>query len=325
MNLLEHFKDKKIFQWSHNDLDGVGAIIVGKYFVGPISSKFEQFSADRDDIEACDHTTLSEYDIILFTDITPTKELYNNLIEQGQEVLVFDHHISAYTDLMNTIPEEKYIYAIDRCGTQIFFDSLNEGRRTSKCIYQFVELVNTYDLWQENSALWNEGKALHNILWGSVNWGATDNMTKYNKFIENQLDKFYKGKIFYFTQYEDRLIKSALNKEKENLAFAKKNIEFRTDGEGNNYAYFECTSKLSIIANMILKEYNQLDYVVCHSTFKDRSGVLEPSVSLRSPGTMDVSLIAQIYECGGHKQASGISFKDHEFFLKFRKGEVHLI
>lgn len=325
MSLLESFKDKNVLQISHQDLDGIGSIIIGKYYIEPIVKEFNLFSGDYTDIESFDLDLVNEIDVICFTDITPTVNLYNILIKMNKIVKVFDHHQSAYTTLMNIIPKEDYYYSTEKCGTKIFFDELTRGIRASKCVWQFVELCNTYDLWMESSALWKDGKALHNILWGSMDWGSTNNLIKYDKFIQNQMEKFQKGKNYYFTQYEDRLAKSALEKEKENLLFAKKNIQFRKDNEGNEYAYFECTSKISIIANLLLKEYPKLDYICAHSTYKDKLGIFEPSLSLRSLGGTDVSIIASLYDSGGHKQAAGISFKDYDLFLKFRNGECHLI
>lgn len=324
MSLLDEFKNKKIIHISHNDLDGVGSIIIGKYYIEPVAKKYTVVSCDYNDNILIDASQYLNYDIVIFTDITPSLILYDTL-KDCKNVLIFDHHQSARTNLMNNVLPQNYYYDIDKCGTKIFFDEIIKNTRASKCVWQFVELVNTYDLWNDKSALWNDSKSLHNILWGSLAWGSTNYVDKYKKFIDNQLEKFKKGKNFYLTQYEERLSKNALEKEKENLIFAKKNLQFRKDGEGNSYAYFECPSKISIIANHLLKEYNHLQYICGHSTYNDKNGVYDPSLSLRSLGGTDVSIIASLWESGGHKQAAGINFKDYNSFLKFRKGDIHLI
>jgi oligoribonuclease NrnB/cAMP/cGMP phosphodiesterase (DHH superfamily) len=322
---LQKFKDKNVALFSHNDLDGIGAILVYKYYIEPLVTTSQIYSCSYDDIEKFDITKLDECDTVLFTDITPTKELYEKLIDQKKEVYVYDHHQSAYATLLNVIREEDYFYFTDKCGTKIFFDEITRGKRTSKCIYQFCQYVDTYDLWHENSVLWKEGKALHNILWGSVNWNAVNGIDKHDKFINNQLEKFHKGKNFYFSSYEQNLALKAEEREREFYTKAKNSISLRVDGEGNEYGYFECPSKISLICNRLLKELPQLKYVVGHGTFADKNGAMDPSISLRSVAEVDVSIIAGMWGGGGHKQASGILFEDYEKFMDFRAGKIHLI
>ena len=324
-SLLEDFKGKDIFIISHNDLDGVGAIIVYKYYVEPYTNKSYIFSGGHDEIDTLELDAFNEYNLILFTDIAPTEELYNVLIKLGKEVKVFDHHQSSYNTLLNVIKEEDYYYSTEKCGTKIFFDELTKGRRTTKCVHQFCELVDTYDRWQEYSALWKDGKALHNILWGSVNWSATNNLDKYEKFIINQLEKMKKGKNFYLTAYENKLALAAEDKEREFYIKAKRDMSFRVDNEGNNYAYFECPSKTSLIANRLLKDYSQLKYIVGRGTYEDKEGTYDNSLSLRSLGETDVSIIAGLHGGGGHHNSSGCSIDDYEKFLQFKSGKIHLI
>lgn len=322
---LEKFKDKNIALFSHSDLDGIGSIIIYKYYIEPIAKSSLIMSCDYSDIEQFEIDKLNKFNLIIFTDITPTKELYEILIKLNKEVYIFDHHQSAYTTLLNVIKEEDYFYSTEKCGTKIFFDELTKGKRTSKCIHQFVELCNTYDLWQENSALWKDGKALHNILWGSINWYTTNILDKYDKFIQNQLEKFKKGKNFYLTLYEIKLASVAEDKEKELYIKAKNNISLRKDNEGNNYAYFEVSSKLSIIANRLLKDFSELKYIAGHSTYNDKEGIFEPSISLRSLGETDVSIITTLYGGGGHHNSAGMLLEDYNLFLQFREGKKHLI
>lgn len=326
MLLKDRFKNKNVYILSHNDLDGIGAIVLYKYYIEPIAQKSYFFSGDYDEISQLDFSLFDDIDIVLITDITPTPELYNYLKDKGKQVFVFDHHISAHDSLVNVIDENDYFYSIEKCGTKIFFEWLTDnGRRISKCIFQFVEYVHTYDTWQENSSLWKEGKALHNILWGCVNWNAIDGIDRHTKFIDTQLDKFHKGKHFYFTAYENQLALKAEDREREFFTTAKNNIDIRQDGEGNTYGYFELPSKLSVIAHRLLKDIHNLDYIVAHATFEDKKGSFEPSLSLRSAGEVDVSVIATLHGGGGHKASAGVLLEDYEFFLDVRSGKRHLI
>jgi oligoribonuclease NrnB/cAMP/cGMP phosphodiesterase (DHH superfamily) len=322
---LEKFRNKNICLVSHTDLDGIGSIIVYKYYIELIAKSSLIISCDYSDIEQFEIDNFKQYDLFCFTDITPTQVFYEKLIEMNKEVYVYDHHQSAYNTLLNIIKEEDYYYSTEKCGTQIFFEELTKGKRTSKCVHQFCELVNTYDTWQEQSALWKDGKALHNILWGSMNWSAINTLDKYDKFINNQLEKFHKGKNFYLTAYEMKLALAAEDKERELYIKAKNNLTIRKDGEGNNYAYFEAASKISIIANRLLKDFSELKYICGHGTFNDKEGIFEPSISLRSLGEVDVSIIASLYNGGGHARSSGLLLEYYDLFLQFRDGKKHLI
>lgn len=327
MSLLEQFKNKNVCLISHNDLDGIGSVIIYKYYIEPVVKMSQLHICSYDDISDMESNAdilFKNFDIICFTDITPTKDLYFKCKQMGIEVKIFDHHQSAYTSLMNTITTE-YYYSIDKCGAEIFFEEVTKNRRTLKCAYQMVQYISTYDLWKENSALWKEGKALHNILWGSINWNAVNAIDKYNKFITNQLEKLYKNKNFYFTSYEQRLATHAEAKEHEFYIKAKNSISLRVDNEGNNYGYFECPSKISLICNKLLKEFPQLNYIVGHSTFNDSAISFDPSISLRSLGEVDVSIIASLYNGGGHHNAAGILFNNYDDFLNFKQGKMHLI
>jgi oligoribonuclease NrnB/cAMP/cGMP phosphodiesterase (DHH superfamily) len=117
---LNKFKDKNICIISHQDLDGVGAILVYKYYIEPIAKSSLIMSCDYEEIQSLDFEKLLNRDIILFTDITPTKELYEFLINENKEVYVYDHHQSAYNELLNVIKEEDYFYSTEKCGTKIF-------------------------------------------------------------------------------------------------------------------------------------------------------------------------------------------------------------
>lgn len=326
MKFIDRFRDRKVCLISHNDLDGIGSIVIYKSYVEPITSYSEIYSFGYDDILDIEKNTSSfeNFDLIIFIDIAPTIELYIIFKNLGIDIYIFDHHVSAYRELFNIADEDKYFYSLDKCGTQIFFDEITKGRRLSKCAFQFVEYISTYDLWQDKSVLWEKGKALHNILWGSID-RTVQGVNQHSRFITTQLDKIKKGKSFYFTEYENKL--SILAEETETKYFnsCKKKLSIRKDNSGNTYAYFEAPSKISLIANRILKEFNNLDYICGHSTFNDSNGVFIPSISLRSAGEIDVSVIASDWGSGGHKFASGISFKNYDDFINFREGKLHLI
>lgn len=327
MKFIDRFRDRKVYSFFDSDLDGVGSRIIYHYYIESITScSFITNSAKRD-MSEFNYDYCNKSDIILFVDIAPTVELYKELIELNKEVIICDHHQTSYIELQELqISESNYIYSTEDCGCMILFKQCTHGRRVQKCSFQFTELVNTYDTWQQNSFLWKDAYKLHNILWEGVNWFTEQSDTeRYNAFIERQLIKFNKGKSFYFTEYENSLNEKALAKEKTNLNQARKTLSIRKDNSYNTYGYFECNSKLSIIATTLLKEYDNLDYICGYSTYLTNvKGEQSFKVSLRSREGFDVSIIAQKYGGGGHVNASGVDLPE-EVFLKLQKGIDHLV
>lgn len=323
---LEKFKNKDVYIITDADLDGVGSHIIARLYVEPIVKSFSYtITGDRAMKDFVDEKA-SKAEVICFVDIAPTLELFCKLKEQGKEILIFDHHLTSYKDLIDVV-DENYYFTEEKCGCKIFFDELSKGRRTAKAVFQFTSLVDTYDRWQQMSILWKDAKKLQNILYEYVNWfdkSLTDD-NKYNVFIEKQIEKFNKEKNFYFTQYEEGLARNAEEKRKKNLLEARSNLSIRKDDSGNCYGYFECNSKLSDIGNMILNEYEDLNYIIGHATFLEKfKKEVNGKISLRSKGDFDVSVIAQKYGGGGHGSSSGVELPI-DIFEKLKSGNLHLI
>lgn len=323
---LDKFRNKKIFAQSHADLDGIGSTTIGLYYIRPIALKYDTHNSNDYSCEDIGLETFKNYDIIIFTDFSPTESVVHFLNENEIDYLIFDHHISRKESLEN-LAGDKFIYDSTRCGCKIFFDTITKGLRVKNAIYQFVEYVSVYDLFQMQSNLWREARGLNNILWGMISWFSDlESTPKYQRFIDAMIYKFSFEKHFYLNDYEIGLMEKAEIKERDNYERAKKNLSVRKDGQGNIYGYFECTSKLSIVSNWILKERQELKYVICHSTFGDDKGIV-PKVSIRSLDDrgIDCSVMASLFGCGGHKNAASVEFKNFEDFEKLRKGKMHLI
>jgi oligoribonuclease NrnB/cAMP/cGMP phosphodiesterase (DHH superfamily) len=326
LSLLETFSNKKVYVVTDADLDGVNSHIIAKIYLEPIVQQFLFTLTSKRDMSEFLMSSALDSDIIIFVDIAPTNDLYLKLQELEKQIYIYDHHITSYNDLM-AIVTEKYYFTEEKCGCKIFFDELTKNHRTSKAIFQFVQLTDTYDRFQKKSLLWKDAQKLQDIMYEYVDWNDDTKTSndQYNKYINIQLEKIEKGKNFYFTQYEEILAKNAEEKKRRNLEVARKSIKIRKDNSGNNYAYFECNSKLSIIGNIILDEYDILDYVIGHSTYEETwKNKKNGKISLRSKGSFTVNNIAKLYNGGGHPQSAGVEL-EIDFFEKLKKGEVHLI
>lgn len=329
MNFLDQFKGKDVILMAHHDLDGVSCYLVYKTYIEPICHLSIVEICDRPDIEAYDFDVYSPDTILLFTDISPvSKEQYDKLKEKFETIIILDHHKSARDFLGENI--ENYYYDDSKCGSKIFFDVIRKEVRVKKVISQFIELVNTFDLYQTDSLLWKDAKSLSNIMYGYVNWAIQDTQTGYDKylnFVKAQYDKFMTANQFHLNVYEQNLSRKAEEKERLYFAEAKRFMKIRTDGNNNTYGYTEAKSKISWVAHLLLKDNLKLDYLVIRSTFNDRAGNIVPKVSIRALDNshIDCTAIAEKYSGGGHAKAAGVEFKDRKFFEDFRKGIKHLI
>jgi len=319
LDLLNYFKDKKVVHVSDSDLDGISSRMIAEYYIKPICKQYTPFNTSDRQLLDFDLEQANKCDVVIFTDISPPDiEFYEKI---KSRVFIFDHHISS-REILGKL--DNYYFDVTKCGTKIFFDKLLKGKRRKKSMQQYVDLVNIADLFHTESQDWKKARGLHNLMYSGlyVNWRLKDTETdteRYNKFILFQLMKIDKFENFYFKNLELLEIKKAEDKEKEAYKQAKKNIDFRADGEGNKYFYFECTSKISWVAYLLLKDYPDYDYCICHSTWGDNT-----KLSLRSNGKYSVDVLAKLHGGGGHKEASAVELKP-ELFEEFRKGWVHLI
>jgi len=325
MSLLETFKDKKIIHISDIDLDGISSRILAEYYLRPITAKYSPILTDnRISIETeIDNKLLDSSDTIIFTDLTPSSyDNWKNLVDKNKEIYIFDHHKSA-RELLGELPN--YYFDLDKCGTKIFYNALLNGKRRKPVIKQFVELVNIYDLWKQDSPDWQKAKALHNTCYGYVDWShykTTPKTVMFDNFIKAQLVKFQKDSRFIFTYKEQLIIQRALQKEESAYKQAKRSLKIRTDTKGNQYAYIECTSKLSLVASRILKELqNKIEYLIGYTTYNPNN----TKVSVRSHNNFDVAKICTEWGGGGHFNSAGIDFKDKIKVNDLRQGKFHLI
>lgn len=328
MNFLEQFKDKSVYCVCDADLDGVMASLLCDYYIKPITSKYIRYNTgDRSLPDFNWDIVYLNFDFVIFVDLAPySLEMYNK-IKEHCNVQIFDHHES-HKKYLGELPN--YFYTTEKCATKILFDKLTEGQRVKKILYQFIELTNVYDIYQIESNLWRNAKGLNNLLYAYIDWRKANYQTdtqKHQRFIDAQLSKINNSnsKEFYFTAWEKEKALKAEEKERDNYKQAKKSLQIRTDNQGNKYGYFECSSKVSWTASLLLREYPDIKYFVCHSTFLEKYRHEENGkISLRSQKGFDVSIIAEKYNGGGHNQAAGLELPIEDFY-KLREGKIHLI
>ena len=302
------------------DLDGQGCRILFEYYLSKNNLDYDIIQSRISDVDHLEEELL-DHDLIVYADLAPTLESYNNLINMGKIVYILDHHESSKERLGNL---SNYFYDKTKSATKIVYEFLTEGlpeRAIHKGIVKFVNYVNAYDLFLTKTEDFKFGKYLHYILFSHVFDKSTfgNQERGYDNFAELQLRKFDYFKDFTWVPLERKYIQKEVKKEEKALREAKNSYQKRVDSQGLSYGYIELGTKVSLIASMMLEKLDDIDYMVIYVTYKPH----DHKFSLRSKGDFNVRAIAEKYNGGGHLNAAGLQLETEELRDKYRKGILH--
>ncbi len=300
---------------THVDLDGIGSIILAKEFKLKIDHFMTVNYEDIDDEEFYQKYLLP-YDKIYITDLAILESLFNSLKKSGKDFLIFDHH--ERTKLIYDMDNDKVFFDLEKSGTKLFLEYLNKNKRITRNIKEFVELIDTYDMWKTKDKLWNKAKSLNGLMYLSMNYYVKD-YQKYLPFIQTQLQKFNHIKDgFYFTEKEKILIERAKLKEKIEIEKALKTLKLRKDDKDKNFGLFKASSKISNTCSFILENNTNIDYIICINTYNIRNG----KISVRT--ARDDFDVRDLKDIDGHKKAGG-GFLSIEDIEKLWLGEISFL
>lgn len=301
---------------THNDLDGTGSLILSKYFnLGfdqtiVLDYNFEETKQNKKD-------KILEFSDISFTDFCPSKNFLLLLLDQGKTISIYDHHESSKwcNDIIHK--NLKVYHDMTSSGTKIFFNNYIKTifKRVKLIIFDFVHLVNTYDCWKITSPLWEESQNLNRLLYKMMDWDSEDQI--YSRFIEAIIKKLDLLSKWEWSNYEARLIHSAVEQENKVYLESKSILQKRKDDRGKTFGLFKASSKISIVCSRLLAENLDLDYIICINMYKKD----ECKLSCRSLGFNTTTL--SIFD--GHKEASGGQMDSIEDIDKLWKGEINSI
>lgn len=309
---------------THTDLDGMGNLILGRLF---------QKKLGIDDFLSVDYgfeekpeilERLLSYDKVIITDLSPSETFFKKLKEKCTEVRGYDHHeTSSYFSAY-----EGCVYDSSRCGTKIFWEEYvkNIVKRYPSMLKDFIDRVNTYDMWKENSPLWEDAVGLNSVLYAMKNYQIRDNEVASNDvFVTLTLRKIAESgrDDWFWTERESRLIQ--IGKEKEERAYqkAKEEMQIRVDQKDRNFGIIKLSTKISLVCSRILREKSGLDYIICINTFGGITGKL--SIRTRD----DKFNLNDLAMAHGHPASAGavispekaIEFWDNEEMLPIYKDD----
>jgi len=239
---------------------------------------------------------VSEFDEIVIADLTLDQKKVKKWIRLGKKVQIFDHHSET-----QWIEEyEGSVWDNTRCGTKIFWEEYVKPKigRYKPIIDEFVDLVNTYDLWDKEGPLWDQAVNLNNVLYGVIDYSQDDIIEKLTPFYNLMSKKFSKLDHWRWTQKEIDVIERAHQREEEMYTKAMETISYREDSKGKYFAVIMIGSKVSLVASRILEEQDYLDYLIVINTYGGVTGKL----SFRSSRGF---ICHDICVANGHDAAAG--------------------
>lgn len=281
---------------SHSDLDGIGAIFIGWYYREKLGfddflSEDYGFEQDKDKMDL-----LKSYRTVVFADLSIPEEYHNQLIEAGVDVSYYDHHSSA--EYLQGY--DKMTFDLDKCGTMLFWEFYVKPRikRFPPIVEEFVTLVDTYDIWRQESELWQTAKNLNSVLYGIRDYGSKSFFESYEPFFNLMTTKFKHFTHWRETDLERRLIERAEKREQDVYDKARETMSIRLDSKGKAFGVFAVPSKISLVASRILLEEPELDYLVIVNTWGGITGRL----SFRSKNGFNCNSLGA---ANGHDCAAG--------------------
>lgn len=308
-------KTLKTFIFTHNDLDGVGCGVIGKYYFPDAYVQYCSYDNIDDTLLyflSHNENILSEMRIII-SDIYYKQENSDitEMLRMVGELIICDHHATSawlnnvdfqHNSFVNVIADS------DVCGTKILFKILDDlyAMPDSTKIPEFVENVNSWDVWQWVKQLpeTNDIVKLKDAI--NHNMSFTLNGAVYFYGIENFVNKV----LMYFHDFIDfdDIVSEKL------VEFNTKQINSVTDYIKTHYEYeSEHYGKIPYIIIKLNSPNISLASLLCKNAMEPDDKFLaiyidedKDAVSLRcNVEGIDLSVIAKECEGGGHKDAAG--------------------
>lgn len=310
MRLCELDLNKTLFV-EHCDLDGIMPYILSKFFK---IDYFKFISTNYNEDSELDDLKSGLYDNVIYVDFSPSELCRKEIICKKIKCVTIDHHIAVkeeMDDFCDVYDNAEYIFDNDKCGTKLYYEWLkSQGYKGNSVSDYIVNLTDVYDLYRQDSELWEVADKLNRLLYSSCAWyvlkaNSLNRIGAYKFFINTILWKMENTECFFFNNLEMQKINSDLKKENDifdNLiSNASSEISTRKDSEGNYFAVFKCNSKISAIASRMLNKYKSLKYCVIINEYD----IDNPRISLRSRDGFD---LLRLNYASGHSNASGVNY-----------------
>lgn len=272
-----------------SDIDGVSPVILLKLTKVEFDYILKEPHEMDEFVEELLKEDLNSYQNIYITDLALSENFYKKIKESGYayKFKIFDHH---KTHLFAK-DYENVVIDIEECGTTSFYNYLSKKYKFKKIVEDYIKHVKNLDLW-----LWVEksdfmAKELGNIfdLYGR------------NTYIEEMYQKLKRGKKFKWNKFENKILK--IEKDTVDRYLKKKDKElYKIEYDGYLIGAVFSERYRSELGNYLSSIHPELDLVVMIN--------MSGGLSLRTEKDIDISILAQKLNGGGHKKACGAPIEE---------------
>lgn len=272
-----------------SDIDGVSPVILLKLTKVEFDYILKEPHEMDEFVEELLKEDLNSYQNIYITDLALSENFYKKIKESGYayKFKIFDHH---KTHLFAK-DYENVVIDIEECGTTLFYNYLSKKYKFKKIVEDYIKHVKNLDLW-----LWVEkfdfmAKELGNIfdLYGR------------NTYIEEMYQKLKRGKKFKWNKFENKILK--IEKDTVDRYLKKKDKElYKIEYDGYLIGAVFSERYRSELGNYLSSIHPELDLVVMIN--------MSGGLSLRTEKDIDISILAQKLNGGGHKKACGAPIEE---------------
>lgn len=272
-----------------SDIDGVSPVILLKLTKVEFDYILKEPHEMDEFVEELLKEDLNSYQNIYITDLALSENFYKKINESGYayKFKIFDHH---KTHLFAK-DYENVVIDIEECGTTLFYNYLSKKYKLKKIVEDYIKHVKNLDLW-----LWVEksdfmAKELGNIfdLYGR------------NTYIEEMYQKLKRGKKFKWNKFENKILK--IEKDTVDRYLKKKDKElYKIEYDGYLIGAVFSERYRSELGNYLSSIHPELDLVVMIN--------MSGGLSLRTEKDIDISILAQKLNGGGHKKACGAPIEE---------------
>ena len=274
---------------THIDLDGYGGNILERLYHDQLNfdlvlNKNYGFESDLDIKQY-----INSNNDILIMDLSIPEGTFIEWSGILKSLHVLDHHNSS--EFLSKYSGN--VWDTSRCGTKLFYEEyvLNHihqdfDENIKNNIKRFVDIVDTYDRWQENSELWESAKRLMKV-----------NMGFGSDFVDHMVFKLQNNSPDRWDRRELKIIKEKEDIENTIISDISKNLQIRTDNSGYKFTInqIDYTPAVSICCSRFLDQHPEIDYIIIYNKWAKK-------MSWRTKKDIDLT---QIHGVNGHKQAAG--------------------
>lgn len=271
---------------THNDLDGISCELL---FRAQDIIHIDEFISCNYGNVASEVSNTCAGDILYITDLSCDKDTLLNTLDKGVIVVILDHHRSALW--LNDIrhPNLTVILDMDKSGTLITFEYLVNAGCAISMYKDYVDAVNSHDLWLRNNDHSSKLASLYSLLGRDA-----------------YLDRFLSNPNLVYTNTEQLILSIEKGKMDHAIERALNIVVRRVDTNGNTYGILYNDSGFTSEVGNAVASIDGIDYaIIVHMHIRPTPTSTLGVVSLRSTGKVDVGEIAEKHKGGGHRNAAG--------------------